>query len=70
MSKTDKMEIIFGIPEQGWLSTIFRYGDYELELEISDVPLDPMVQLCESLIQINKGIVTPARITWHLEPSC
>tara|TARA_B100000676_G_C17911077_1_gene750029 strand:+ start:262 stop:714 length:453 start_codon:yes stop_codon:yes gene_type:complete len=70
MENSSKLHIDFGIPEHGWLPTIFKYQDYILEVEISDVPLDPMVQLCDALIQINKGIKEPNRIIWHLEPYC
>ena len=70
MPQENKIEIEFGVPEHGWLSTTFKYGDYELELEISNVPRDPMVQLCDVLIQICKGMKSPERIMWHLEPYC
>lgn len=70
MNHKDRIHIEFGIPEHGWLQTNFKYNDFELELDISDVPLDPMVQLCDALIQINKGISKPDRIIWHLEPYC
>lgn len=70
MESSTKLHIDFGIPEHGWLPTIFQYQDYKLELEISDVPVDPMIQLCNALIGINKGIHEPTRIIWHLEPYC
>ncbi len=70
MENSGKLHVEFGIPEHGWLPTIFQYQDYKLELEISDVPLDPMVQLCDALIEINKGIKEPSIIIWHLEPYC
>ena len=70
MTEKGRIKIEFGIPEHGWLPTKLNYRDYQLELEISDVPLDPMVQLCDTLIQISKGIKEPNRIIWHLEPYC
>lgn len=70
MSSVNKIEIEFGIPEHGWLPTTFKFGEYQLELEISDVPQDPIVQLCDALIQINKGVKEPNQIIWHLEPYC
>jgi len=66
----DKLELEFGVPLHGWLPTTFKYGDYKLEINISDVPLNPMTQLCRSLIQLLKGINTPDIIPWHLEPYC
>lgn len=70
MDVHSKIDIEFGIPEHGWLPMSFRYQGFELELEISDVPQNPIVQLCDALIQINKGITRPTRIIWHLEPYC
>lgn len=70
MENSDKLHIDFGIPKHGWLPTILQYQDYKLELAISDVPQDPMVQLCDALIQINKGIIAPSQIKWHLQPYC
>ncbi len=70
MSTIEKISIQFGIPEHGWLPTVFKYGDFELKLDISDVPLNPMTQLCDSLIQLLKGINQPEIIPWHLEPYC
>lgn len=70
MTEKGRIKIEFGIPEHGWLPIKLNYRDYQLELEISDVPLDPMVQLCDTLIQISKGIKEPNRIIWHLEPYC
>ena len=46
------------------------HKEFNLELDISDVPLDPMVQLCDALIEISKGIKEPNRVIWHLEPYC
>lgn len=70
MTMYPKLYLEFGKADNGWLPTIFSYGDFELNIEISDVPIDPMVQLCDALIQINKGIKCPERILWHLEPFC
>ena len=70
MSAIEKISIHFGIPEHGWLPTVFKYGNFALALDISDVPLNPMAQLCDSLIQLLKGIDKPQIIPWHLEPYC
>lgn len=70
MSQKNKLEIEFGIPEHGWLPTVLMYQDYKLDIEISDVPRNPMTQLCDSLIQLVKGINKPDVIPWHLEPYC
>jgi len=65
-----KLKITFGRPEHGWLPTTLSYRDFELKIEISDVPINPMYQLLESLIQITKGIKSPDIVIWHLEPYC
>lgn len=70
MSALNKINLEFGIPRHGWLLTNFSYKDIVLELDISDVPVNPMTQLCDALIEINKGIAEPSRIIWHLEPYC
>ena len=70
MSKSEKIDLEFGVPEHGWLSTTFKYGDFNLELDVSDVPRNPTAQLCDSLIQLLKGINSPDLVPWHLEPYC
>lgn len=70
MSLVNKLYVEFGIPEHGWLPALFRQGDLSLKLDISDVPVDPMAQLCEALIELIKGTRKSGRITWHLEPYC
>ncbi len=67
---SNKFSIDFGTPDHGWLPLELVYGDFELKLDVSDVPVDPMVQLCDALIQLSKGIQTPDQIIWHLEPYC
>lgn len=70
MTQQSKIEIEFGIPDHGWLPIVFKFEDYKLDIEISDVPRNPMTQLCDSLIQLVKGINNPDIIPWHLEPYC
>lgn len=66
----ESMKLTIGEPEHGWLPLVLEYGAFQLELDVSDVPTDPIKQLCDTLIQLNKGIVQPDRIIWHLEPYC
>lgn len=70
MTLESKIVIEFGIPEYGWLPTSLSYESFELKLDIFNVPLDPMVQLCDALVGINRGIREPRRVIWHLEPYC
>ncbi len=65
-----KLKIEFGTPEHGWLLMNFQWQDFNLELDLSIVPADPMEQLCDTLIQISSGIRNPSKIIWHLEPYC
>ena len=70
MISKKKLKISFGKAHHGWLPTTLIYGDFKLELDISDVPLDPMKQLCTALIELLKGIQEPIKVIWHLEPYC
>lgn len=70
MIESNKVKVEFGIPEHGWLFTYIAHREFKLELDISNVPLNPMVQLCDALIEISKGIKEPTRVVWHLEPYC
>ena len=59
--ESTKIEIDFGVPEHGWLLINFRFGDFSLELDVSDVPADPMEQLCDALIQFHREKVKPEK---------
>lgn len=67
---SNKLKLLFGTPEHGWLPLTLEYGNFKLELDVSDVPMDPMRQLCDALIQLLKGIKTPDKVMLHLEPYC
>lgn len=70
MSSKNKLNLVFGTAYHGWLPTCLTYDDFMLEIEISDVLVDPMEQLCTALIQLLKGIREPVKVIWHLEPYC
>jgi len=70
MESIAKISLKFGTPEFGWLPIKFKYQNFNLALDVSDVPVNPINQLCTCLIQINKGIKFPQIIVWHLEPRC
>jgi hypothetical protein len=42
------LTISFGIPEHGWLSVFVSAPDFELELDASDAPVNPIEKLCEA----------------------
>ena len=62
MIPKNKLKISFGQAHHGWLPTTLTYGDFKLEVDISDVPIDPMEQLCTALIQLLKGIQEPIKV--------
>jgi hypothetical protein len=70
MIKSNKIEVKFGTPQHGWLSIILIHKEFKLEIDISNAPLDPMVQLCDTLIELSKGIGEPTQVIWNLEPDC
>lgn len=66
MRKTEKIELNFGNPEHGWLPVEFKYGEFELDFDASDVPKIPTDLLCESHVSILKGF--ESKMNWFLEP--
>lgn len=66
MEKTKQIELKFGNPEQGWLPIKFKYSEFELNFDASDVPKTPTDLLCECLISTLKGI--ESKMYWFLEP--
>ena len=61
-----KIQLNFGNPEHGWLPVEFKYAEFELNFDASDVPKIPTELLCECLISILKGLET--KMYWFLEP--
>ncbi|AXT50306.1 hypothetical protein D1818_05480 [Aquimarina sp. BL5] len=70
MKKNNRIYIEFGIPEHGWLFMNFQWQDFSLEIDLSNVPTDPIEQLCDTLLQLSSGITNPSKVIWHLEPHC
>ena len=68
LTKTRKIELNLGNPENGWLPTELKSADFELEFIASNIPKNPTDKLCESLILAMNGIET--EICWNLEPEC
>jgi hypothetical protein len=57
----------FGRPEHGWLPVTFEAGEFKLEFDVSDVPINPLDLLCEALTVVPAG--GSAKVMWHLEPA-
>lgn len=70
MQNFNKIKINFGVPDNGWLLMNFQCEDYQLECIVSDVPINPVLQLLDALILLHKGVPNPDKIIWHLEPYC
>lgn len=65
------LNILFGVPEHGWLPVTVRTGDLSVSEDVSDVPIDSLRHLIRSLISLyqcaNDGPHEEV-IEWHLEP--
>jgi hypothetical protein len=61
------VHLVFGQPEHGWLPLTLRVDEFELALDVSDVPINPLDELCNSLCLVLKG--GEASVWWHLEPA-
>lgn len=70
MTQKPKLKVVFGEAYHGWIPRVLTYKGFSLEVTISDVPIDPMEQLCTALIELMKGISKPIKVIWHLEPYC
>ena len=62
----ERLKIVFGHPEHGWLPVELRHNGFELQFMASDVPVNPVDLLISGLRQITKGIKN--EVWWHLEP--
>jgi hypothetical protein len=62
-----KLKCKFGEPHHGWLSIRLTTGDFSLEMEVSDVPVDPIYVLISSLCLALNGL--ESEVWWHLEPA-
>ena len=65
--KAPRLNIIFGEPMHGWLPVVFTAGDFKLDMDASDVPVDPLAQLVDALMKAIKGL--KSEVLWHLEPN-
>ncbi len=60
------LQLQFGTPKHGWLTVELRSQQFKLKFDASDVPANPIEQLCDALINILKGI--ESEVWWNLEP--
>lgn len=59
--------INLGTPKHGWLPVNFRYREFHLEFDASDVLNDPVADLYHLIIHITDN--GPKEIIWWLEPA-
>jgi hypothetical protein len=59
--------IDLGEPQYGWLPVTFCAETFELVLDASAVPINPLEALCEMLAVVVAG--GSARVQWPLEPA-
>lgn len=59
--------IKFGNPEHGWLPVNIKYKEITEEFHASDVPVDPLSLLTDSLFSAIHG--RSKEVWWHLEPA-
>ena len=61
-----KITCKFGKPSNGWLPLYFFVDGYELDVEVSDVPVNPVDMLLDGLGRVLNNL--DAEVPWHLEP--
>ncbi|RPD44381.1 hypothetical protein DNI29_22010 [Hymenobacter sediminis] len=61
------VRVLFGQPEHGWLPLTLSVDTFTLALDVSDVPTNPVEELCDCLTLVLQGM--EASVWWHLEPT-
>lgn len=61
------IDVLLGEPAHGWLPLTLNVDGVVLELDVSDVPVNPVEELCECLGLVFQGV--EASVWWHLEPT-
>jgi hypothetical protein len=61
-----KVKCKFGVPNHGWLQFVFSVDAFELDIDISDVPMNPIDALVSALLCALDGL--DAEVWLHLEP--
>jgi len=66
----DKISFKLGVPEAGWLPVHLVTDAFEINVDASDVPKDPLEELISSIILLCSNVNEPPDVMWHLEPFC
>jgi hypothetical protein len=64
---TSNLQVIFALPQHGWLPVQIIYGTIVVEFEASDVPNNPVADLLAAIWAVGQG--NSALVEWHLEPT-
>ncbi|NVO30710.1 hypothetical protein [Hymenobacter lapidiphilus] len=67
MASTNCIRVSFEQPSHGWLPVKFSSNDFRLDIDASDVPINPVYLLYRAILDVVDGI--EARVWWHLEPT-
>jgi hypothetical protein len=66
-SRVSTFKIKLGTPHHGWLPVDIEAAGEMLVIDASDVPIDPLDQLLESVLLSKQG--KESEVWWHLEPA-
>lgn len=64
---SDSIYIYLGMPRHGWLPITFRYKDFQLDFDASDVLNNPVEELYNAAFRLENNDCR--LITWWLEPA-
>lgn len=68
MGKMDDLTLQFGTPDHGWLAIELSSSEYDIELEVSDVPCNSLYELVKVLLDLFAGSIEGV-VAWSLEPA-
>ncbi|MDU0369344.1 hypothetical protein ACFPAF_02960 [Hymenobacter endophyticus] len=66
MKYPNRIRVDFERPSHGWLPVKVIMNDFELDIDASDVPVNPIYLLYLAILDVVAGIAS--KVWWHLEP--
>jgi len=73
MELQGKVKLKFGGPEHGWLDMTLSCGEFQLKLDISDVPVDSLDLMRIAILNLSNEYYNAygiQEVILHLEPTC
>ncbi|WP_426493172.1 hypothetical protein [Hymenobacter sp. 102] len=67
MKSPNRIRVDFERPSHGWLPVKVIMNDFELTINASDVPINPIYLLYLAILDVVDGIAS--KVWWHLEPA-